>query len=449
MWDAGGASVNAVATTFVFTVYLTSGLFGDGTESTSVLTHWMTAAGIIVALTAPITGQRADRRGKGTFWLGVFSTITIVTLFLMYFVQPEPTTLWGMQLSTNFFLMLGCALVAIMTIFFEFASVNYFAMLPRISDKNNIGRISGFGWAAGYFGGIFLLMFLNFGFITDNNWFGISGENGMGIRSAMVVAAIWSILFFYPVLFFVRGRKVPGADDLPRESIVKSYKNLFQTIKVLFQKAPHTLFFLLASAIFRDGLAGVFTYGGILAGVTFGFSAGEVIAFAVVANITAGIATSLIGYLDDRLGPKKVMVGSLAVLVVTCMIIFGLALYFKAHLFHDGLPDKKWIMWTFGLFLTLWVGPAQSASRSFLSRRIPEGNEGEVFGLYQTTGRAVTFLAPAMFGAFIWIGQQIYGEGANVQYWGILGISLILLAGLILLLFVKEDKAHLAHIDHN
>lgn len=289
LWDAGSASVNAVATTFVFTVYLTSQAFGDQTASSQAVSTGMTIAGIIVALTAPITGQRADRRGKGTFWLAIFSAITIVCLAAMFFVAPDPKLL-----------ALGVGLLAVMTMFAEFATVNYYAMLPRISNADNIGKISGIGWASGYFGGIILLMFLNFGFISENNWFGVPTENGMGVRTAMLIAALWAFIFFTPVLFAVPGRVVPGSENLPRESIFKSYKKLFADIKWLFYNAPNVLYFLLASAVFRDGLSGVFTFGGIIASVTFGFSAGEVIMFAVAANVVAGIATALFGILEDR-----------------------------------------------------------------------------------------------------------------------------------------------------
>lgn len=435
MWDAGGASVNAVATTFVFTVYLTGSAFGNQTASSQAVSTGMTIAGIVVALTAPITGQRADRRGKGTFWLGVFSAIIIACLAAMFFVAPHPNFLW-----------LGVGLLALMTMFFEFATVNYYAMLTRISNADNIGKISGIGWASGYFGGIVLLMFLNFGFISENNFTGLDTANGMGVRVAMLVAAAWSLIFFVPVLFTVRGRVVPGSENLPHESIFTSYKKLFQTIAWLFRNAPNVLYFLIASAIFRDGLSGVFTFGGIIAAVTFGFSPGEVIIFAVVANVAAGIATTLMGFFDDKIGPKKVMIFSLIMLVACCLGVFAL---------H---AQGKIIMWTIGLFMTLWVGPAQSASRSFLARRIPEGHEGEVFGLYQTTGRSVTWLAPLMFTLFISLGQHFTpfippallsvttGPGgpmmaihAQAQYWGILGIGLVLLVGLLMLLPVRED----------
>jgi len=83
--------------------------------------------------------------------------------------------------------------------------------------------------------------------------------------------------------------------------------------------------------------------------------------------------------------------------------------------------------------LSLFVGPAQAASRSFLARVTPAGQEGQIFGLYATTGRAVSFLTPALWGLFISIG--------GAQYWGILGIMTVLAAGLILMLFVKMPRS--------
>ena len=215
------------------------------------------------------------------------------------------------------------------------------------------------------------------------------------------------------------------------ETLWDSYRKLGSTVKSLAKDTPHTLFFLIASAVFRDGLAGVFTFGAILAGTAFGFTSGEVIIFAIAANIVAGIATIAMGTLDDVIGPKQLIVLSLS-----CMVVAGMSVFFL----HNG---GKIIFWTFGLVLCVFVGPTQSASRSFLGRMIPEGREGEVFGLYATTGRAVSFLAPAMYAVFLNLGRRWTPAGHDYTYWGILGIILILALGLILTLFVHPAKARL------
>ena len=155
------------------------------------------------------------------------------------------------------------------------------------------------------------------------------------------------------------------------------------------------------------------------------------IIFAIAANIVAGIATIAMGTLDDVIGPKQLIVLSLS-----CMVVAGMSVFFL----HNG---GKIIFWTFGLVLCVFVGPTQSASRSFLGRMIPEGREGEVFGLYATTGRAVSFLAPAMYAVFLNLGRRWTPAGHDYTYWGILGIILILALGLILTLFVHPAKARL------
>ncbi|WIK65440.1 MFS transporter [Gleimia hominis] len=430
-WDWGSAAFNAVATTFVFSVYLTSGLFGDKDMASSALANGLTVAGIVIALLAPISGQRADRKGKGTFWLGVNTYLVVALMFLIYFVAPES------PLGKTGALWLGIAILGLGNVFFEFASVNYNAMLGRISTPETMGRISGLGWGAGYVGGIVLLLFLYFGFINPEvGLFGVTSENGLDIRVAMLISAAWFGLSAIPVLVTIRGRKHKDANQDKHESIITSYKLLWRTVKRLAKEAPHSLFFLAASAVFRDGLAGVFTFGAILAAGVFGFSAGEVLIFGVAANVVAGIATIAFGALDDLLGPKTVIIFSL-----TCMVISGLCVFF----FHNGLGSLSphVVFWIFGLLLCIFVGPSQSASRSFLARVIPEGREGEVFGLYATTGRAVSFLAPLMFSVFLSIGKAIEGPEVSSQHWGILGIVLILLAGLLMMIPVKAEKAHL------
>ena len=216
---------------------------------------------------------------------------------------------------------------------------------------------------------------------------------------------LWFGLFAIPVLFAVPEYRGAGVKR-ERVSFFASYARLGRDIAKLWRESRHTVWFLLASAVFRDGLAGVFTFGGVLAASVFGFSAGEVIIFAIAANVVAGVSTIAVGALDDKLGAKPVIVAALIGLIISGLLVFFL---------HDG---GQIVFWTAGLALCLFVGPAQSASRTFLARIIPPGREGEVFGLYATTGRAVSFLAPMMFAIFV----SVFGAA----YFGILGIVLVL-----------------------
>jgi UMF1 family MFS transporter len=389
-WDWGSAAFNAVVTTFVFTVYLTTTKNFGSTDFVSTWLGWtLGIAGVLVALIAPITGQKADGAGRRKF------------------VEPKPEFLW-----------LGLALLAAGTLFFEIAAVNYNAMLVQISTPKTIGRVSGLGWASGYFGGIVLLLILYFGFIhPDVGLFGVTSANGQSVRVSMLLAAVWFAVFALPVLLAVPEYRAPAALAREKVSVLGAYRRLVGDIRALWVQSRHTVFFLLASAVFRDGLTGVFTFGGVLAAGTFGFSKGEVIIFAIAANVVAGLSTVIVGSLDDRVGPKPVIVAALVGLIVSGTMLF---------LLHSG---GQTIFWIFGLLLSLFVGPAQSASRTFLTRLAPAGREGEVFGLYATTGRVATFLAPALFALFI----AIFGA----QYWGIMGIVLVLAVGLALIIPVK------------
>ncbi|HET8867115.1 MAG TPA: MFS transporter [Agrococcus sp.] len=432
MWDWGSASFNAVVTTFVFSTYLASGLFvdaaivdaageGGSPELTRALAGnasivaWAVAiAGILVALLAPIVGQRSDGGGRRKLWVAVNTGLTILAMVGMFFVAPVPGYIW-----------LGAALLAAGNLFFEFAGVNYNAMLHQVSTKESLGRTSGFGWGMGYVGGIVLLGLLLVLFIFPivdggsaghgilNVPFGRDG-GGLDVRLAVLASAVWFLVFALPLLF--RVPEVPPTGAAPaRVSMVESYRILFRTIGRIGRRAPKTLLFLIASAVFRDGLSGVFTFGAIIAAQVFGFTSTEVILFAIAANVTAGIGTFVGGWADDRFGPKIVIIISLLVLVASGSAVM--------------LVEGKDMFWVCGLALATFVGPVQSASRSFMARITPEGREGEMFGLYATTGRSVSFLTASLFGAFV-------GLTGDTRF-GILGIVIVLAAGLLLVLPVS------------
>ena len=430
LWDWGTSAFSVLITTFVFARYIVSSYFidpeivaayeaagGEGVATgpalenfqaaEAYLTSWvgwaLAIGGLTIALVSPVLGLRTDASGKRKVWLGINTGIMIAASASMFFVEGTPS-----------YFAMGIILLTIANVSYEMANVNYNAMLLQISTPKNIGRISGFGWGMGYIGGIVVLLIALIGFILGDPpyWFGVTTDAGMNIRMVTVFAAIWSLVFAIPLFLFVPENK--GTNPGQKLGIIGSYKNLFAKIKNLYKTSRPTFYFLLASAVFRDGLAAVFAFGGILAGTVFGLSFTEVILFAIGGNLVAGIGVFVSGWIDDKIGSKRVIVIALSGLIVT-----GLGLFF----FHDGGATAFWIG---GLMLTLFVGPAQASSRAFLAHLAPDGQEGEIFGLYATTGRAISFITPTLFALFV----TIFGAA----YFGILGIVVVLLAGLLLML---------------
>lgn len=417
MWDWGTQPFNTVIITFVFAYYITnSGAFGNENYATTRLAWATGLAGLFIALLAPVLGQNSDRSGRTVRNLRLQTWLLAALSASLFFVRPDPSFLW-----------LGLFLLGAGSVVSEIASVNYNATIDQVATQQTVGRVSGFGWGMGYLGGIMVMILLLFTLILpDPGIFGVTHDDAMHVRVAMIICGIWTLVFTIPAFLVLKDRPRPRA---PRIGVVRSYQLVWASIRGLWTTSRQTVYFLLASALFRDGLAGVFAFGAVLAGGTFGMTFEEVMMFGIAANVVAGLSTIFFGLLDDRLGPKRVILVSLAALVILGLAVFAL---------HSMGPSIFWIL---GLTMTAFVGPAQAASRSFLARVIPEGKSGEVFGLYATTGRAVSFLSPTLFGAFITLGAWITGED-NTQYWGILGIALVLIAGLAVMIPVKEHTEH-------
>jgi MFS transporter, UMF1 family len=407
LWDWGSAAYNAVILTFVFSVYLTDAV-GDGRpEASAALGYAIGAAGLLIALLAPVLGRRADAAGRRKLATGLWTGLTIVAMAGLFAVRDDAGYLW-----------LGLVLLGTGSIVFELASVSYNAMLSQVATPGTIGRVSGFGWAMGYLGGIVLLLVVYGGFIAGGGGFlGVPTADGFHIRLVALVAAAWFLLFALPL--FVAVPEVAPAPDRPaRSGIAASYRALVADLRTLYRRSPHTVFFLGASALFRDGLAAIFTFGAVLAVGVYGVGAGDVLLFGVAANVVAALGALAGGRIEDRVGPKPVIVTSLLGMIAAGVVL----------LFVSG-PQA---FWAFGLVLTLFVGPAQSSSRTFLARLAPPGREGELFGLYATTGRAVSFLSPALFG----LSVTVFGA----QRAGIVGILVVLALGLLALWPVRPPQ---------
>ena len=380
-----------------------------GLGALAVQLGWgITVAGALIALLAPVLGQRADAGGRQKMQLGVFTVLLIIAQLGMFFVEGTPDFFW-----------LGVSLIAIGSVFAEIANVSYNALLISVANPRNVGRVSGLGWGFGYLGGILALTIvvgLILGGVLDGTKPATFGVIGLG-------AAIWTAIFVIPI--FLTVPEPPKLRDIEQVNFFRGYVELFRSIQRLWRTARHTFWFLLASAVYRDGLSAVFVFGAVIAGQVFGFGFTDLVIFGIALNLVAGVSTILAGRLDDHFGPKPVILFAVGGLVVCCLVVFF------------GAPLGQPLFWAVGIVLAAFVGPAQAASRSFLARVTPAGYEGEIFGLYATTGRATGWMASLLWGIFIALA-------ANQTLYGILGIAVILAIGFVLLWFVRPPAARVA-----
>nr|WP_090343613.1 MFS transporter [Mycolicibacterium malmesburyense]CRL74721.1 major facilitator superfamily permease [Mycolicibacterium malmesburyense] len=412
LWDFGATGLNAVVVTFVFSIYLTNTVGADlpgGVSATSWLGWALGAAGVVVAVLAPVTGVWVDAPWRRRRVLGVLSALAVVLIASMSSVRDDYR-----------YLALGLVLLGCASACNELATVPYNAMLRQLSTPQTSGQISGYGLGLGYLGSVTLLLVVYFGFISgDGGMFGLPLEDGQNVRAAMVFTAIWFGLFALPVLVAVPSAKPDPLDQRQSVGFIGGYRKLWADIRSEWRRDHHVVYYLLASAVFRDGLTGIFAFGAVLGVRVYGVSDADVLLFGVCASTVAAVGAVLGGLLDDRFGAKPVIVVSLSAMIAVGLTLLSL--------------DGVLAFWVCGLLLCLFIGPTLSAARTMMLRMSAHGKEGVAFGLYTTTGRAVSYLAPMLFSAFIAIfGTDRAGMG---------GLLVVLAAGLLAMLAVRVPRS--------
>ena len=413
MWDCGSTGMNAIVATFVFSVYLTGTVGADlpgDTSPASWLGRALTISGLAVALLAPLTGVLVQVPHRRRVALTVLTALAVCFTASMSLIRADPR-----------YLAAGLALLALTAACGDLASVPYNAMLRQLSTPRTAGRISGLGWAAGYAGSVLLLMIIYTGFIMGDGptrgLLHLPVADGWNVRMAMLLAAGWFAVLALPLLWTAhrlgdtRGpAAVPGAGG--------AYRRLFSDLRTEWRRDRNFVYYLVVSAVFRDGLAGIFAFGAVLGVSVFGLSAADVLVFGVLASTAAAFGAVVGGRLDDRLGAKPVIVASLSFLIVVGLILLTLS--------------GPLAFWVCGLGLAFFVGPTQSAARTLLLRMTGDGKEAVAFGLYTMTGRAVAPLAPWLFFIFVdHFGSDRAGLG---------GILLVLVIGLAGMLAVRVPE---------
>lgn len=403
LWDFGSNAYNTVILSFVFSVYVTGTVAPSPERGQEVYSLLQTIAGLLVAVLAPMLGAWGDRVRRRRRMLTVATVLVVLCMAALWFVLPyEPG-------RGELYLFLGAALIAGASVFQNIAEIFYNAMLIDISTPRTVGRISGVAWGLGYLAGVICLVVALFGFVLGGGLFGIPTTEAMNIRAIALFCAAWLLVWSLPVMIF--GPEATPSEQSERFNPITAYRDIIRRISRMWRSERGLLHFLVASAVYRDGLAAVFAFAGVIAVTSYGFSPEQVIYFGLAANLLAALGAWGFGVVDDRFGPRPVILIALG-----CMVAFGLVIV---------VVPATVVFWVLGLGIASMVGAVQSSSRSLLARITPIGEENETFGLYATVGRAASFIAPFL----IWV----FTVSLGVRF-GIMGIALTLAIGLALFL---------------
>ncbi|MBH5402783.1 MFS transporter [Bradyrhizobium sp. CNPSo 4010] len=421
-------------TTFVFAPYFATSVAPNPAAGQSLWGFAMAAAGLAIALLSPVLGAIADSAGRRKPWIAGFGAVLVLASCALWIGKPGDHAVIPPLLTA----------VALASVGAEFATVFNNAMMPTLVPPERIGRLSGTGWATGYIGGIVSLIIV-LGFLAANPetgrtllgfapLFGLDPVTHQGDRAAGPLTGLWFIIFVTPMFLFTPD--YPAKRRL-REALREGLSELKQSIKSL-PRQKSLAAFLLANMIYTDGLVSLFAFGGIYAAGTFGWHTIQIGTFGIMLAIAGALGAWLGGKLDDRMGPKRVIAGSLLVLLLSVAAILLVdkdsVLFVKtappqagAALFSSAAERAYLVL---GCLIGAAGGPLQAASRTLLIHLAPKDRIAQYFGLFALTGKVTSFIGPLLIG-------MITAATAS-QKAGMAVLVVFFVAGFALLMRVKD-----------
>jgi MFS transporter, UMF1 family len=433
-FDFASQPYNTLLLTFIFGPYFAevarahftaAGATADiaAANAQAYWTGTQTIAGICIALLAPILGAIADGGNRKMLWIVLFSAMYVAGSFALWWTLPDmPSLFWpalwfaigfiGMEMATNF--------------------TN--ALMPDLAAPEEMGKVSGSGFAFGYFGGVLALIivlafFAESGttgktFLGFDPALGLDAASREGTRSVGPFTAIWYVVFMIPFFMWV---KSPAA--VKTRPVGESLRALKTSIIGLKDRGSLASF-LIGSMFYRDSLNAVYGLGGAFASNVMGWTVVQSGVFGILAAITAALASWAGGRLDARIGPKPVIIISICVLIGVVAVMMGLtptSIFGTPVAAGSALPDQ--IFYVCGALIGAAGGTIQAASRTLMVFHTEPGDANGAFGLYGLSGKATAFLAPALVTA-----ATLISGNARI---GIAPLILLFLIGLILLIWVK------------
>ncbi|MDB5414138.1 MAG: transporter [Rubritepida sp.] len=366
-YDWANSAFPTVVSTFVIAAYFTKGIAPDPVTG-QVMWGWMQAlVGLAIGLLSPLLGAIADAGGRRRALLLICTLLTSFFTAGIWFALPQPG-----------YAMWALLCVALGTLCFELGTVFYNAMLPEVTTRARLGRISGIGWALGYAGGLACLVLCLALLVQPNpSYFGLDRDAAEHVRATALLVAAWVLIFAWPVLVFVPDAtaRMPWG--------VAARRGVTELARVLrsLPRQPSITRFILARLFYTDGLNVLFAFGAVFAAGVFGMGFEEILLFGIALNVTGGIGAFAGGWIDERLGAKMTVL-----LALVALMVLGAGML---------LVETKAMFWVMGVMLGLFFGPAQAASRSLMAQLAPPGEVAAYFGLYALSGRATGFIGPA------------------------------------------------------
>lgn len=440
MFDWAAQPLYTLVITFLFAPYFANAVMSDPISGQAWWGYAAAVAGVLIAVCSPVLGAIADSGSRRKPWIALFALFIALGLAALWIAVPKSGT-------TTILLVLAAYIAAVSAA--EFAAVFSNAMMPTLVPHNQLGRLSGFGFAVGYAGGLVALIVMA-GLVVTNP---ATGKTLMGLdpiirldtvmregdRLVGPFAAAWFLLFVIPFFLFVPD--IPTRAEKAAGGIGRALGELRQTVRELPGNRD-MLRFLIARMIYADGLSAIFTFGGIYGAWVFGWQALALGIFGIVLSLAGAIGAVIGGRLDDKLGAKRVLIGALLILITAALgilsvdksnVLFAVPVTPKAASSAPFSSPGEIVYLGFAILIGFVAAPLGAASRSLLARLAPPEKMTQYFGLFAFSGKATAFAAPLAIAA---VTQATGSQRIGVSV--ILGFIAI---GLALLVAVREPRA--------
>ena len=401
MYDFANSGYTTVVLTAVFNAYFVAVVAGNAPWATFAWTLALSVSYALVMVAGPLVGAWADAHGSKKRLLAVSTTLCVLATAGLAWTGPGAVA-WAVVfiVVSNFAYSIGENLAA--------------AFLPEIARPEALGRVSGWGWSLGYFGGILALAVSLAWVMTAGSRGSTSGE---AVGGTMIITAVIFALAALPTFLFLKERALPS--PVARGSA--AFARLLETFRHARQFRDLMLVFA-SGVCYQAGVATVIALAAIYAEQVMGFQTQQTILLILVVNVTAAIGAFGFGYAQDRIGK----VAALRVTIVGWIVMTVVAYY----------STTQGMFWVAANLAGLAMGSSQSAGRAIVAYLSPAGRAAEFFGLWGVATRLASILGPLTYGAVTW------GTGGNHRL-AILLTGIFFVAALVVLAFVDERRGRL------